>query len=184
MNGWFVLQQAKDDGFDVDQISKKAFSFSHLYTALTRSSIRDFLGLEVEDLSVTPHQNPVPKDKAENLELLMSWLYGQEQKGEQTLIQSQNPNLNQLSQVLGNREAQAMLIARRDLRVAFERVEPVSTRFQDALMKSAKLCEETMSLSGYFEGDQTLLRVAEGMAKTAHSLVVVMKETAKAAKDS
>ena len=47
VNGYFALQQAISDGFDLNQISKKNFSFSHLYTALTRASVREFLGLRV-----------------------------------------------------------------------------------------------------------------------------------------
>ena len=106
----------------------------------------------------------------------MSWLYGQEQRGEPTLIQSQNPNLNQLSQVLGNPEARQMLLAKRDLSVAFERIEPPSSRFGDALMMAAHQCETAMALSGAYDGDETLLRVAKGLESTTHSLVVVMRD--------
>jgi hypothetical protein len=105
VNGWYVLQQAVADGFDLGRISKKNFAFSHLYTALTRASVREFLGLSSEDLSSTPQKDPITAAHREDLQRVMSWLYGQEQKGEITLIQSQNPNLNELSKVLGNPEA-------------------------------------------------------------------------------
>ena len=108
----------------------------------------------------------------------MSWLYGQEQKGEPTLIQSQNPNLNQLSRVLGHPEAKRMLMASRDLAVAFERVEPAASRFEDALMKAAKQSEDAMGLSGFYDGDATLLRVADGLSRTTRSLLVVMRDKA------
>jgi hypothetical protein len=62
VNGWYMLQQAIDDGFDLNQISKKNFAFSHLYTAITRASVRDFLGLTTEDLSSPPQPNPVAPD--------------------------------------------------------------------------------------------------------------------------
>ena len=109
----------------------------------------------------------------------MSWLYGQERRGEPTLIQSQNPNLNQLSDVLGNAEAQQMLLAKRDLQAAFERVEPPSSRFSDALMKAAKQCEDAMAVSGAYDGDPTLYRVATNMNETTNSLVVVMQAKAR-----
>jgi hypothetical protein len=112
VNGWFVLQQAINDGFDVSQISKKNFAFSHMYTALTRASVRDFLGLTSEDLSAPPKKNPIPPEHRDDLQRLMSWLYGQEQKKEPTLIQSQNPNLNELSKILGHPEAKRMLMFR------------------------------------------------------------------------
>jgi hypothetical protein len=106
----------------------------------------------------------------------MSWLYGQEHKGEPTIIQSQNPNLNELSKVLAHPEAKAMLTARRDLRVAYERVEPASARFEESLMKAAKQCEDVLGLAGAYTGEPTLLKVAEGMQRTARALVTTMRE--------
>ena len=176
VNGWYALKQATGDGFDMEHRSRKRFAFSHLYTALTRASVREFLGLTQEDLSAPPRPSPVPPAKRGELQTLMSWLYGQEQRGEPTLIQSQNPNLNQLSQVLGNPEARQMLLAKRDLSVAFERIEPPSSRFGDALMMAAHQCETAMALSGAYDGDETLLRVAKGLESTTHSLVVVMRD--------
>ena len=176
VNGWYALKQASEDGFDRDDRSKPRFAFSHLYTALTRVSVREFLGLTPEDLTAPPRPNPVSPTNRDRLQTLMSWLYGQERRGEPTLIQSQNPNLNQLSDVLGNTEAQQMLLAKRDLQAAFERVEPPSSRFSDALMKAAKQCEDAMAVSGAYDGDPTLYRVATNMNGTTRSLVVVMRE--------
>lgn len=178
VTGWYVLQQAIADGFDISQISKKNFAFSHLYTAITRASVRDMLGLTAEDLSAPPQPDPIAPVHRDQLVTLMSWLYGQEQKGEPTIIQSQNPNLNQLSKVLANPEAKLMLQTTRNLQAAFERVEPPSYRFEESLMLAAKQGEDAMSLSGYYDGDPTLLRVAEGLQKTIRSLLVVMRERA------
>ena len=108
----------------------------------------------------------------------MSWLYGQEHRDEPALIQSQNPNLNQLSEVLGHPEARRMLLARRNLQDAFERVEPPSSRFEDALMQAAKQCEDAMGLSGAYDGDAALLGVAKGLRETTRGLFVVMREKA------
>ena len=178
VDGWYALKQASEDGFDREHRSKPRFAFSHLYTALTRTSVREFLGLTPEDLSAPPRPNPVPPENREELQTLMSWLYGQEQRGESTLIQSQNPNLNQLSEVLGNTEARQMLRAKRDLQAAFERVEPPSSRFSDALMKAAKQCEDALAVAGVYDGDATLLRIARSMNDTTSSLVVVMRNKA------
>jgi hypothetical protein len=176
VTGWYVLEQAINDGFDVDQISKRNLAFSHLYIAITRASVREMLGLTAEALSSPPKPNPVATEHRDDLAMLMSWLYGQEQKGEPTIIQSQNPNLNELSKVLANPEAKLMLVTTRDLRAAFERVEPPSTRFEEALMLASKQAEEATSLSGFYDGEPTLLRVGEGLNKTARSLLVVMRD--------
>lgn len=176
VNGWLALQQALKDGFDLTQISKKTFAFSHLYTALTRASVRDFLGLNTEDASAPPQAQPIPVERRNELQQLMSWLYGQEHKGEPTIIQSQNPNLNELSKVLAHQEAKAMLTAKRDLRVAYERIEPASARFEESLMKAAKQCEDVLGLAGAYNGQSTLLKVAEGMQRTTRALVTTMRE--------
>src|SRR5208282_4995443 len=97
-----------------------------------------------------------------------------------TIIQSQNPNLNQLSRVLSHPEAKAMLVASRNLDTAYERVEPPASRFEDALVLASKQCEVVMGLSAFYDGDPTLMRVAEGLQKTTRSLVLVMRDAAKA----
>ena len=176
VNGWYALKQASDGGFDREDRSKPRFAFSHLYTALTRPAVREFLGMTAEDLSAPPRPDPVPLENQRKLQKLMSWLYGQERRGEPTLVQSQNPNLNQLCDVLGHSEARQMLLAKRDLRTAFERVEPPSSRFADALMKAARQSEEAMAASGSYDGEATLLRVAVRLEETTHGLVVVMRE--------
>ena len=176
VNGLYVLQQAIADGFDTNQISKKNFAFSHLYTAITRASVRDWLGLTKEDLSSPPQPNLIAPSHRDDLSTLMSWLYGQEQKGEPAIILSQNPNLNELSKVLANPEAKLMLVATRNLHLAYERVDPPSNRFEESLMLAAKQGEDTMSLAGFYDGEATLLRVAEGLQKTARSLLVVMRD--------
>ena len=184
VNGWYALQQAQADGFEISKISKRTFSFSHLYTALTRASVREFLGVADEDPSSPPQKNPIPKNHLPQLGQMMSWLYGQEQKNEPTLIQSQNPDLNILSKVLGHPEGKKMLLAQRDLGVAYARVEPASTRFEDALMKAAKQCEDASALIAGFDGDPTLLKVAEGIQRTVRSLNVAMKDRAEESRRS
>ena len=176
VNGWLALEQAKASGFNAEDISKKRFAFSHLYTALTRNGYRDFLGLGDEDLSSPPKKNPIHPKKTKELLSVMSWLYGQDKQKEPALIRSQNPDLNKLNQVLLHPEARKLLIAERNLDSAFERVEPPGKRFEDALLKASRQCEDANKLSGHYGGDKTLLQVADGMQKTVKSLLIVMKE--------
>jgi hypothetical protein len=183
VNGWFALEQAKSSGFAIEDISKKRFAFSHLYTAITRNGYRDFLGLGDEDLSTDPRPNPIPLKKTKDLLAVMSWLYGQEKEKEPALIRSQNPDLNKLNQILLHPEARKLLMAERNLDSAFERVEPASKRFEDALLKASRQCEDANKLSGHYVGDTTLLSVADGMQKTIKSLVLVMRDKVKAGKE-
>lgn len=175
VNGWFALKQARAQGFDIDQITRKPFAFSHLYTALSRPDVRRFVGLDSEDLSVPPGEDPVPSEGEEKLLTLMSWLYGQEDKGESTLIRSQNPNLNQLTRVLGNPEATLILMTTRNLETAHERIEPQSKRFDEALVRTSTSCEDAARYVSAYDGDPTLLQVAENIAIKVESLLLVMR---------
>jgi hypothetical protein len=176
VDGWFAYQQAIQEGFEKDQISKKRFAFSHLYTALTKPAVRVYLGLDSDRAAQQPGANPIPISKREEFLQLMSWLYGQEHKEEPSIISSQNPDLNNLSAVLGNPEARAMLVATRSLDKAYERVVPPSARFEDALMRAASQTEDALGLAGAFNGELTLFKVAEGMQRTTRSLLAVMRE--------
>lgn len=174
VNGYFALEQAKAAGFDQSKATSKRFSFSHLYTALTRSGYREYLGLPDEDLSKPPKREPIPKAKTKELTTVMTWLYGQGDSP--ALVQSQNPDLNKLNEVLLHPEAKKMLLAKQDLNAAYERVEPPATRFEDALLLASRQCEEAMKMSGHYSGDRTLLEVAENTNRTTKSLLVVMKD--------
>jgi len=176
VDGWFAYQQALEAGFEREQISKKRFAFSHLYTALTKPTVRAHLGLDQDWSAQPPRPRPIPPERREELLQLMSWLYGQEHKDEPTVIASQNPDLNNLSAVLGAPEARAMLVATRNLDKAYEKVVPPSARFEDALIKASVQSEDALGLAGAFSGDTTLLKVAQGMLQTTRSLVAVMRE--------
>lgn len=63
VHGMYVLEQAKDNQlFTPDErYPGRPFSFSHLYTALTRPQYRSYLGLESNWRQVDPTPNPVPR---------------------------------------------------------------------------------------------------------------------------
>lgn len=69
INGMFVLDQALEAKiYDIkDRYPGKRFAFSNLYTALTRPSFREYLGLSEEWRADDPRPNPVPKQNLENL---------------------------------------------------------------------------------------------------------------------
>jgi len=175
--GYRVLEQAEENGFDISDRTKRRFSFSHLYTALSRPAVRDYLKMGEDEDLIAP--NPVPVDGLENLQQLMSWLYGQERKGEPTLVSSQNPHLNQLVKVIENPTALSSLIATRRLDIAFEQVEPASDRFKDALIIASRQCENALGLSTHYDGDGTLLAMVQNLASTVRNLrdAMVRKST-------
>ncbi len=149
VNGLTVLEQATADGFDKTDITARQFNFSHLYTALTRPSVRKHLGLTDEVGSLLP-SDPVPPQRLESLRDLMGWLFGQAKQGREHIIRSQNPDLGQLARIIGEPRAMAVLEKTQSLKSAFEEVEPPSYRFEEALQNTAVMAERTLGLASHF----------------------------------
>jgi hypothetical protein len=174
--GWLVLKQAEDNGFDREQRTARRFSFSHLYTALARPGYRSFLGLSSDpsDTPLTP--NPVAPDHLPALRELMTWLYGDRNQDTPALIQSQNPDLNKLNDVLQHPEAKRYLLARSNLDEAYQIIEPRSRRFADALIDAVQNAKEALSLVPEYDKDPSLLDNAKSLDRTARRLVRSMED--------
>ena len=173
VNGWRILRQVSDAGFDRGATTKPSFPFSHLYTAVARPNVRRYLGLpECGGSDLLPLQ-PVPPDAVGNLRRLMSWLYGQ--KKEPAVVARQNPDLNRLIAVLGNDTARTMLIASRDLEAAYGEVEDKTLRFDRALMLTIKQAENTLGLVGYYDGRADTMNAGDNLRRTMLALHGAMK---------
>lgn len=173
VNGWRVLLQSYDVGFDRNATTKKSFPFSHLYTAVARPNVRRYLQLPEGYSSQVLPMNSVPAEKIGNLRCLMSWLYGQ--KDEPAVVVRQNPNLNQLVEVLGNDKALAMLEATRNLKDAYGEVEDKALRFSRSLMLSIRRTEDTLGLVANYDGSTDLMSAGDNLRRTVLSLHGAMK---------
>jgi hypothetical protein len=173
VNGWNVLHQSVATGFERDTTTKRSFAFSHLYTALARPNVRRYLGLPEADISAVLPDNPVPPEKINELQSLMSWLYGQ--KNQPTVIASQNPDLNRLVEVLGNETARVMLETTRNLKTAYDQVEDKALQFSRGLMLTIKQAEDTLSLVGNYDGRADLMSAGDNLRRTILSLHGAMK---------
>lgn len=163
VNGYSVLIQAEQNGFDRGQIDKRSFYFSHLYTSLATPAVREYLSLRGSSVELLG-ANPVPKEKLQNLQRYMGWLYGQ--KGEPALVRSQNPDLNRLVAVLGNDSATRVLESTRDLVEAHDMVEDKGARFTSALYALNRDVKNLASQVGSYDGEQESLETMRSMEKT------------------
>ncbi len=177
VNGLIVLEQAIREGFDKSDITAAKFNFSHLYTALTRPSLRRFIGL-TEEVSAMLPKEPVPKENIAKLQDIMGWLYGQSRQGREHIIRSQNPDLNQFVKVLTEPRAITILEKTKTLRLAFEEVEPPSLRFEEALKDTALSAERTLGLMSHFESESQGILI-ETVNKLATSVRVLRDEMRK-----
>ncbi len=182
VSGIYVLDQAeKEKVFSIDdRYPGRKFAFSHLYTALTRPGYRDFLGLPDEWRSEDPKPNPVPKDRVDNLEKVMLWLYGSKADDIEPVITSQNPHIKQLGAVLQDARARTMLISRNNLGEAHQQLEPKGARFELALLNAKQEAENALSqVIGFDTSDTTLLEAAAELEQTStvlHATMATMAE--------
>lgn len=180
VQGILVLDQARAKGlFEPDgRYPGRIFFFSHLYTALTRPEYRGFLKLPERWRDTTPAENPVPDEALPNLKELLNWLYGSKEDNEPPVITSQNPDVKQLGEVLGNQTALNLLRVDRNLRAAYERSGARSRQFAEAVVKALAQAEKAAAVVSAYEGEPALLESAEDLVKVARQLHASMKATA------
>lgn len=171
VNGYRVLQQGERIGFDRSEAPGR-FAFSHLYTGLTRPSIREYLGLP--DAGGLLDENPIPDDHTGKLLKLLVWMHGDENNA--PLIKSQNPHLKYLSEVLASPAATKALEVHGTLEEAYSIVEDRSARFSEALYDVSATVKRLASLQGDYDGDQSSLDIAEASARTLRGVVSSMRD--------
>ena len=169
----YVLEQArKEKLFDIEDRYSRRFNFSHLYTALSRSQYMAYLGLEDGWARHDPHEDQVPQGKLEELQNVLVWIYGSKKDDRKPVIQSQNPDIKRLGEVLVHAEGYNVLKTKWDLDTAYANTESVDKRFIDALIQAReKIQAAAGSLRAYDGQDQSLLDIAgdiKEIAETVH----------------
>ena len=169
-----VIDQAElKKVFRRDNRFKSHFSFSHLYTGLDYEGIASFLNLKDESAEA---RNPVPNSQLEQLGELCKWLYGDKSLDEPPRVESQNPHLRQLDEVLRNEEAKASLRAGLPLSLALEVSYGDERVFHSALIKAKESLQKAHgTLSTGFRGEDELLRLANSIYDLAFDLCEEME---------
>ena len=153
--GLSVLRQAEKIGFDKQDRIRNRFYFSHLYTALDQPEFQNFLGIDSER-SLRP--NPVPLGKKAELRELCVWLYGSKSQDKEPVVQSQNPDLNRLREVLGEPRALAALRKGASLLRSHELSIGDTRRFEDAIYGALEDLKQANGLfaSGFRKGNKRI----------------------------
>jgi len=182
----YVLEQAKNEGlFDVEDRHTRRLNFSHLYTALSRSQYMDYLGLGAAWARHDPGPNQIPKDKLGELRQVLVWIFGSKKDDTPPVVQSQNPDIKRLGEVLAHAEGRLVLEATRDLDAAHASTEPVDKQFTASLIRARDdLREAAGSLRAYDGGDQSLLDIAEDVKETAEVVHARMVKKRREARDA
>ncbi len=178
VNAIYVLEQAQSQKvFDIEDRVSPRFSFSHLYTALSRAPYMQFLGLDAAWSSYDPTPNPVPNEKIDHLSEVLRWIYGSKEENLDSVIRSQNPDIKRLGEVLESTEGLAVLRATGSLAEAHTSTHPADRRFSEALIRTRhQIREASHSLRGFDGRDVSLFNVAEDILETAQAIHDSMKK--------
>ena len=165
----YVLEQAsKERLFDIDDRQARKFNFAHLYTALSRSEYVGFLGLESTWLRSDPPPDPVPQHKFEDLRKVLVWIYGSKAHDYRPVVQSQNPDIKRLGDVLFSAEGLRVLEATGNLDAAHTSAESSDGRFVAALFRARQAVGDAAGTLRAYDGrDGSLLGIAEDVKETA-----------------
>ena len=174
----YVLEQAKDEEqFDLEDRSTRKFNFSHLYTALSRSQYMKYLGLDTARAHYNLEPDPVPRKRLDRLKKVLVWIYGSKTEDTPPVVQSQNPDIKRLGEVIVHREALHVLEETGDLAQAHESTEPADRRFTASLIRArSEIRDASASLRAYDGQDKSLLDIAEDVEETAETVHQRMKK--------
>lgn len=174
----YVLEQAeRQSTFSLSDRKITKFNFSHLYTALSRTTYMVFLGLETAWSRYDPKPDPVPADKMDRLREVLVWIYGSKEDNKEPIIQSQNPDIKNLGETLASAEGLHILRAGGTLTEAHASTRPADETLSAALIRArSTLREAANNLRGYDGRDQSLLNIAEDVSETAQTIFDRMRK--------
>jgi hypothetical protein len=176
--GLMVIEQAeKEKVFSREDVKKSHFAFSHMYTGLQYNGFIRFLNLKDENEDTKEF---VPKSKIDELGEICTWLYGSKKKDIEPVVQTQNPHLRQLDEIVQSREALAALRNGEPLEVALELTKPVSNIFEEELLKAKRSLVKAKGLvtEGY-DGSDALLKIVGSISNLAYDLYEEMERKQK-----
>jgi len=173
-----VVEQAEKSGvFRRENRYKRHFSFSHLYTGLDYEGIASFIRLQEESAEA---REPVPKGRIQQLGEVCTWLFGDKGLSKPPVVESQNPHLRQLDEVLKSQKGVASLRAGLPLGVALEVSYGDERVFQSALIQAKEALQKARgTLTTGFEGDEDLLRLGRDVLDLARDLYEEMDRKSK-----
>lgn len=174
----YVLEQAERANiFSLSDRNIAKFNFSHLYTALSRSTYMSYLGLDTAWSRYDPQPDPVADDKLSRLREVLVWIYGSKADNVQPLVQSQNPDIKHLGEAITSMEGLHVLRAGGPLAEAYASTKSADETLSSALLRArSTLREAANSLRGYDGHDESLLNVAADISETAQVIYGRMRQ--------
>ncbi len=174
----YVLEQAESANiFSISNRKITKFNFSHLYTALSRSTYMDYLGLATAWSRYDPKPDPVPIENLPRLRDVLIWIYGSKEEESEPVVQSQNPDIKNLGEVLTSAEGIHILRAGGTLAEAHASTRSADETLSQSLIRArSTLRDAANNLRGFDGHDQSLLNIAEDVSESAQTILDRMKK--------
>lgn len=173
-----ILEQAAEEKIWTikDRTNTGRFAFSHFYTALGRKEYQEYLGLQ-GSWSDTPPMKPVEKSNLQNLNDVLSFIYGSKSSDQPALIKSQNPDLKDLGLAIANTTARSILKSKGTLDDARDALKSASSAFQDTIVSANIKLKRAMDLIPKYDGsDHSINQVVDEVFERADILNTMTKK--------
>ena len=168
----YVLEQAQEFGlFSIDDRVRTRFSFSHLYTALSRGPYMIYLGLDPNWTSFDPSPNPIPAENHDRLRDVLRWIYGSKENDLDPVVKSQNPDIRRLAEVLENNAARMVLHTTNSLDEAHDSVLPADHKLSSSLIRAREeIRDASNNLRGFDGQDESVVNIAADVSESAQAV--------------
>ncbi len=164
-----VIEQAEEAGvWQRSDRYKEHFSFSHLYTGLDYIGIQRFVGVRP---TAEESKRPIPNGNLPELGELCVWLFGSKSRNKPPLVQSQNPDLRVLDDVLHDRNGIAALRRGLPLHISHDISKGDSQLLREALVGAKESLQTARGrvLTGY-DGQSDLVTLADDIVELADAI--------------
>ena len=133
----------KDDSVKKGRGSNTSYPFSWVYTLLSYKSIQDFVGLS--DNPTDP--NPIDEKKLDNAKLLMTAMFGNKNKGQNSQVKDSR-NLGVLAEIVASPEKVILLKPGQDVDDLTDLTQPIGDRLTSLMLEIRSKLDECLTRVG------------------------------------
>ncbi|MDM2736154.1 ParB N-terminal domain-containing protein [Citrobacter sp. Ct235] len=133
----------KDDSVKKGRGSNTSYPFSWVYTLLGYKSIQDFVGLSEDPTD----SNPIDDKKLDNAKLLMTAMFGNKNKGQNSQVKDSR-NLGVLAEVVASPEKIVLLKQGKDVEEINDLTQPIGERLTSLMLDIRGRLDECITRVG------------------------------------
>ncbi|HHZ4350356.1 TPA: ParB N-terminal domain-containing protein [Escherichia coli] len=133
----------KDDSVKKGRGSNTSYPFSWVYTLLSYKSIQDFVGLSDNPTDL----NPIDEKKLDNAKLLMTAMFGNKNKGQNSQVKDSR-NLGVLAEIVASPEKVILLKQGKDVEDINDLTQPIGDRLTSLMLEIRSKLDECLTRVG------------------------------------